>query len=814
MKKVISSSFSVSAQKSAVSVDHIDNYYLCEASGTPPAVNDTRWRLHRTGEDIPVPTSAAPYLWHKSVTYLSDGTHLEPVIEFGGSLGQNGIDYDLVPSHSSILKAEDGTLTPSEVYCNLVKRNADGTAEQLSSVPAGYSILVYTDTSSSNYTIGTTVATNGVSVISFVLRYGNIDIERHDIRVIAEGGQGMDGRGIQSQDYRFKANTDGSVPSTPTTDSEWNTWSALSDSGYSSVNKYLFRCLRTVYINGNGTTETTYLVDGPTVWGTDGKDVFVLDLDNEMDSVPCDSTGKVTSATTITTHARLYRGDTVINSGITAPDDNTIKIDNVTPSVHTSQGIVTISWTFQKDATLPSDRLTVSIPVTYNSKQYVAVFTLNVVKSGSPGVSPVIYSVIPSVNACPFTRDINDALTPASYDVACGYSKTIGSSVTTETNKTDVIDSNYRIFYRYLNSSGNWSKWISYTVARNIPSGTTYTAYEFCIASVTSASDVTDSNILDREVVPITKSGARGNDGISALSIDLSDEHTSFGTSASGAISAAVTRETYVSMFYGTTPLDITLETKKSYEDGTACGTEVYVTTENTSGKVSVTLSNASSYTKTIHIDITAKTSRGDLTIRYTLQPVAAGADGETPTIYQLLPSPSALSFERDADGNLIVAGKNVVTLFVKKVEGNTPTVITTNLAGYRVYYGYGNPTEPTAYVNAGNGQITVSAASAETYTSLVAELWEMNGSSKVKRVDRETIVIHKDGRKGDTGEPGHDGVSAFVADIDNEMTSIPIGADGKVSSEITLSFGLSAYYGIRNVLDDCDVSRVFSEPS
>ena len=106
MKKVISSSFSVSAQKSAVSVDHIDNYYLCEASGTPPAVNDTRWRLHRTGEDIPVPTSAAPYLWHKSVTYLSDGTHLEPVIEFGGSLGQNGIDYDLVPSHASILKAD------------------------------------------------------------------------------------------------------------------------------------------------------------------------------------------------------------------------------------------------------------------------------------------------------------------------------------------------------------------------------------------------------------------------------------------------------------------------------------------------------------------------------------------------------------------------------------------------------------------------------------------------------------------------------------------------------------------------------------
>lgn len=814
MKKVISSSFSVSAQKSAVSVDHIDNYYLLEASGTPPSSNDTRWKLHRTGENIPVPTSAAPFLWHKSVTYLSDGTHLDPVIEFGGSLGQNGIDYDLVPSHSSILKAEDGTLAPTQVSCNLVKRNADGSAEQLSSVPAGYSVLVYKDAASSSYTLGSNVSTSSVSVITFVLLYGNIEIERHDIRVIAEGGQGVDGRGIQSQDYRFKANTDGSVPSTPTNDTQWNTWSALSDSGYSSTNKYLFRCLRTVYINGNGTTETTYLVDGPTVWGTDGKDIFVLDLDNEMDSVPCDSTGKVTAATTITTHARLYRGDTVLTSGVTAPTATSIKIDNVTPTVQTVSGVVTVSWTIPKDTTLSSEHLTVNIPVTYDGRQYVAVFTLNAVKSGAPGVSPIIYSVIPSVNACPFTRDANDTLTPESYSVECGYSKTVGSSVTTEADKAGIIDSNYRIFYRYLNSSGVWSGWIAYSVARNITSGTTYTAYEFCIASVTSAANVNNSNILDREMVPITKSGAKGNDGTSALSADLSDEQTSFGTSSSGAISAAITRETYVSMFYGTTPLDITMETAKAYEDGTACGDEVSVTTDNTTGKVSVTLSNASSYTKTIHIDITAKTSRGDLTVRYTLQPVPAGANGDTPTVYQLLPSPSALSFERDDSGNLIVASKNVITFFVKKIEGDATTVVTSALSGYRVYYGYGNPTTPTAYVNAGNGQVTVSADSAETYTSLVAELWQINGNTKVKRLDRETIVIHKDGRKGNPGDPGNNGISAFVADIDNEMTSIPIGSDGKVSSEINLSFGLAAYYGITPVLDDCTVELVGSEPS
>ena len=138
MQPQISNSFALSAQKPAVSVDHINNYYLLTATRNVPAVNDPGWVLVAPGGQIPVPVTATPYLWHKAVTILTDGTELDPYVEFGGSLGQNGIDYDLVPSHSTIIHKEDDSYDPTQVSCGLILRNADGTATQQSTVPAGY----------------------------------------------------------------------------------------------------------------------------------------------------------------------------------------------------------------------------------------------------------------------------------------------------------------------------------------------------------------------------------------------------------------------------------------------------------------------------------------------------------------------------------------------------------------------------------------------------------------------------------------------------------------------------------------------------
>lgn len=824
MNPVISQTFAVTAVKPTISVGHIDNYYITEASGIMPAVSDSRWQLVPDGQQVPVPTASAPYLWHKYITYLTDGSALDPIVEFAGSLGQNGFDFDLVPSHSAIIKDANDNLSPANVSCSLIKRNADGSAETQSVVPSGYSVIVYRDNTSSFYTLGSNVSTAGItSVITFVLKYGNIEVERHDLRVIAEGAEGLTGRGIQSQDTRFKATTTNSIPATPTNDNTWNTWSSLASCGYSQSTPYLWKCIKTVYLNGNGTTETEYLVEGPTVWGQDGADAIFIDLDNELDAIPCDSTGKVTVATTLVTYARLYRGSAIINDGLTAPVAANCKLGSVTPTITPQQdGAYKLEWVFAVNTQLSADRLTASIAIGYASKSYPVVFTANVVKSGAPGVSPAIYQLLLSQNDASFARNSSNQLTPASISIRCGYTKNYNGSIVKhdgdQASDLQNIDGTYNILYRAIaanGSPGNWA-WMKDLSSSNfylvIPNSTTNTAYEFILTTANSASAVAESNIFDRETLPINKDGLNGAPGESALIIDLDNEQDAFGTKADGKIAASVSRETTASMFYGITPLSATYSTTKTYEDGTTCGSEVSVDVNSETGKITVTMGSTSHvYNKTIFIDIIGTASGytdKPKTARFTIQPQAAGTDGLTPVIYQLMPSPSSLSFARKADGTLNMAN-NVITGYVKKIVDEETTILS-SLSGYRIYYGYGNPSTPSSYINVG-GTITVSASNAASYASLVLELWKMNGSTKEKRLDRETIPINKEGQKGQKGDPGD---TPFIIDIDNEMTSIPISTDGKVESQITLDFHLAAYYGSTNVINDCTVSLVGTAPT
>lgn len=765
MKPVISQTFAITAQKPTVSVDHIDNYYITEASGVQPAANDSRWQLVPEGQQAPVPTSAAPYLWHKSITYLTDGSHLDPVIEFGGSLGQNGYDYDLVPSHSAIIKAQDDTVTPANVSCSLIKRNADGSAERITTPPAGYSVKVYRDTTEAAYTLGTNVSTANVSVVTFVLLYGTIEVERHDIRVIAEGAEGLTGRGIQSQSTRFKANTTGSVPATPANDNEWNTWSALSQCGYSETNRYLFQCVRTVYVDGNNNTTTEYMVSGPTVWGRDGDDAIVLDLDNEMDSLPCDSTGKVTTATTIVVNAKLYKGATQITSGITAPTAASVKLAGVTPTVSQSSGTVSLSWQFAADTSLVDERYIITIPVTYNQKTYQVAFTLNALRSGAPGVSPTIYKVLPSQHSLAFSRNSSDVLTPSSHSLYCGYSKNYNGTISTVANQTAAFDTTYRIFYRYL-TNGSWSAWNAYVATLTIASSTTTTAYEFCIAKTTNSNNVTDALILDRETIPVIKSGQKGNTGTNAFSIDIDNEMAAIPVNQQGKVETLKTLTFGLQAYYGTTPV------------GSSCT----ITAENIPTGFTVNLDDPLNPVITIAADTTpaeiseitfkaVHATYGTREAVFTVCAVKSGGKGEDAELYQLLPSQTTLPFDRNANGN-INTRSYTLTSQIQLIKGNVTTNYS-SLSGYYIYYGWNGAASPSSILSTSG--ITVSQWYPNNgYTSVVLELWR--GARSVSgsvRLDRETIPIITDGARGPEGE-GDPGNGISVDDFYYCLTGTP----------------------------------------
>ena len=742
MKSAISQPFSVTASKEPVSVKSIARYYLTEASGTTPSANDSRWKLVNEGEAAPMPTSAAPYLWKKTVTTFTDGTS-STAIEFGGSLGKNGIDYDLVPSHSSIVKAEDGTLSPANVSCKIIKRNADGTAENLSSVPTGYSIAVYRDstTVSSAYTPGSNVSTSGTTTsISFVLKYGSVEVERHSLNVIAEGGQGIDGRGIQSQDYRFKATASSPMPSSPTNDTTWNTWFTLSNSGYSAANPYLWRCCKTVYVDGNGNTETTYLVDGPTVWGQDGDDAVYLDLDNQMDSISVNPSGAMTDHQTFTIHATLYKGASSVTGGITAPTASAITLNGVTPTVNTSGGVVTIQYAFTSIPTIFEDRhYTVTIPVVYGGKTYSAVFTLAPVRTGENART---YNVIPSMSSCPFARNTDNSLSPASYSITCGYSSANGSSVATYTDVKSTFNGSWHIFYR-KRQNGSWdNSWTSYSGAITITSS--YQAIEFCIAKTTTASSVVDSNIVDREVVPVLVGGANGANGTNAFVVDLDNEMDAIPCDSSGYLSSARTFNLNIGAYYGTA--SVNLNSVSCTVNSTNSGISINTNT----AKSPVITFAAGTYSGTYEFTFTCKhNTYGTRTVVFTVVVQKAGATGSSPAIYNLVPSHTSLSFARDSNGNL--TGSYSVTCQVSRTVGSSTSIVAPSTYGLTIKWGW-NSTDPCTATYSSALSLNTSSAS---NTNLVFELY--SGST---RIDRETIPIIKDGPKGGTGDPGT-GISA-----------------------------------------------------
>lgn len=246
-------------------------------------------------------------------------------------------------------------------------------------------------------------------------------------------------------------------------------------------------------------------------------------------------------------------------------------------------------------------------------------------------------------------------------------------------------------------------------------------------------------------------SAVRGSDGEDSIYLDLDNEMDAFGTYNDGKIPYAISRRTQIKMYYGTKPLDITeLRISKTYDDGESCGDEVSVSPITSTGEVFVNLNNLSyAYTKTIYIDITAKTSQGSRTLRFTLQPQAQGKQGESPVVYQLAPTQSSLIYGRDANNNL-VAISNVFNANVKVIKGDNTETISEKVDNLKINYEYDD--ETFGYKADVGHQFKISPSIAERKSKLVLELWLMSGTTKTAVLDRETIPFIKQGEKGDDG--------------------------------------------------------------
>lgn len=235
-----------------------------------------------------------------------------------------------------------------------------------------------------------------------------------------------------------------------------------------------------LYVNNiDVATETVPVV-------ADGESVFILDLDNEMQGIPCNSSGTPTIAGTLaSTNSTVYKGASVDTGWTFSKQDS-----GCTSTINSSTGKVEVS-------AISADKASVTITATKGSQSLSAVMSLYKVKSGKDGDngdSPVIYSIEASVSA--ISRNAAGTLSPTS--ITAYKNKTVGTTTTRTTEKT----------LKYKREGQDTSE----TTLSNT-GGTINSINASCTAILLKIYDSDGSTLLDGERIPIVKDGKNGEDG-------------------------------------------------------------------------------------------------------------------------------------------------------------------------------------------------------------------------------------------------------------------------------------------------------------
>ena len=172
---------------------------------------------------------------------------------------------------------------------------------------------------------------------------------------------------------------------------------------------------------------------------------FSVDLDNEMDSVACNSDMTVYSNQTITTTISAFVG----SFGATITEATAGTIGTVSPSIIKSGNTATITYSFTTANTISKvNEVTITVKASLDGVTYTGSrkFTVNGVTGGKDAI---IYSLVPSAST--IKRTSSNSNTPE-Y-ISCSRIKTIAgtTSSTTDGTMSYIIDSGDE--YTYTGSS-------------------------------------------------------------------------------------------------------------------------------------------------------------------------------------------------------------------------------------------------------------------------------------------------------------------------------------------------------------------------
>lgn len=508
--------------------------------------------------------------------------------------------------------------------------------------------------------------------------------------------------------------TEPSAPSgsTPYADHESEGWYDPNSPNFAGKD-YIWRAERKV---SNGVYDGAWTITR--IKGEKGDSNVIADLDNEVQSIACDSTGKATAAYTLTTNVGMWYG----TQELTLSSITNTTATNVTITPNAAQKKVTFA--IAKNAVIAEvNNITLTLQAVHNSVTYTRtlVFTLNGVRGGADGNPATIYELVPSVSSV--KKDKNGNLSVIS--ISCTRQKTVGSTITN--NTTDGA-------FTYSVNGGSEQ---SYTNNQSITIQATTTRIQFYLRI--------NSVLVDTETIHVL---VDGSDGESVIFADIDNEVQSIACTSAGKATKAYTLTTTVSMWHGLTELTLSNVTWNTISGITV----------SRSGKIlTFSIANAATIAEVNKFNISVSASYNGQTysksLAFTINGVRGGADGTPATIYDLVPSAS--SVKRDKSGTHT---PSTISCTRQKTVGTT---ITNNTTDGTFTYSVNGGTEQS-YTN--NTNITITST-----MKTIAFFFKISGTL----VDKETISVIEDGTDGNSVAISNQSVTYQVG---NSGTTAPTG--------------------------------------
>ena len=287
-----------------------------------------------------------------------------------------------------------------------------------------------------------------------------------------------------------------------------------------------------------------------------------------------------------------------------------------------------------------------------------------------------------------------------------------------------------------------------------------------------------DNDIYDITQINKIYDGAAGNSTVAAV---LTNENHVLAVKSDGTVRSWVGAATEIHIYEGGN--DVTSQWTITKADGTGL-TGTYNSSTHIYTPSALTVDNS-------YADFTCtRTGYSTITKRYTITKQYAGADGEDAVIYEVVPDVYSL--------NLSEAGTftpTSVTFSAYKKVGET--LVKSTYSGRFIISEStdGGATFTTKYTSNSNEATKAYTPSANTVNVIRCVLYAAGGTSQ--QLDDQSVVITKDGVKGQDGQNGTDGLSMGLG---NYSDVIPCNTSGNASAQRDISIPFYAYKGITRV--------------